>query len=514
MAKVKATKPTKGASKAETPKKVAAVKEGRVTKASQTPKSKAKETAKAAASKSDKKSKKAKAPTPEPESDSDEEMTSDSSASSDSESDSDSSASEVESKPAPKANGAAKKAAKEASSDSSSEEDSDSSDSDAEVPAKANGTAKKAAAKDDSSDSSDSDSSEDEAPAPKKAAAKAESSDSDSDSDSDSSEDEAPKAKKAKAAASSDDSDASSDSSDSDSDEEASEESTSSEEAPSKKRKAETEAAPVTKKNKTQNAEGNGSPNLFVGNLSWNVDEDWLGREFEEYAPKAVRIVTDRATGRSKGFGYVEFETVEAATAALNAMKGSDLDGRPLNLDYSTPRPEGQNPRDRANDRSSRFGDVPNKPSDTLFVGNLSFDATPDIVTELFQEYGTITRVSLPTKPEDGMPKGFGYVGFSSVEEAQGAFDALQGADLSGRPVRLDFAAPRSNDGGSRGSFGGRGGGRGGSRGGFGGRGGGRGGSGFGGRGGGRGGARGGRGGFSTNRGGFGDFQGKKTSFD
>lgn len=90
----------------------------------------------------------------------------------------------------------------------------------------------------------------------------------------------------------------SSDSSDSDED---SEESTSSEEAPSKKRKAEAEATQSTKKNKTEQNEAGGSPNLFVGNLSWNVDEEWLGREFEEFSPRAVRIVTDRATGRSKG---------------------------------------------------------------------------------------------------------------------------------------------------------------------------------------------------------------------
>lgn len=209
----------------------------------------------------------------------------------------------------------------------------------------------------------------------------------------------------------------------------------------------------------------------------------------------------------------MEFDTVEAATAALNAKKGTDLDNRTLNLDFSTPRPEGQNPRDRANNRASQHGDIPSRPSDTLFVGNLSFEATPDSVTEFFQEYGTITRVSLPTKPEDGMPKGFGYVGFSSVEEAQSAFNDLQGVELGGRSVRLDFAAPRDNNGGGRGGFsGGRGGGgRGGPRGGFGGRGGARGGSrgGFGGRGG----ARGGRGG-TTNRGGFGDFQGKKIAFD
>ena len=117
------------------------------------------------------------------------------------------------------------------------------------------------------------------------------------------------------------------------------------------------------------------------------------------------------------------------------------------------------------------------------------------MIREMFSEYGSLSGVRLPTDPESGRPKGFGYVQFSSVDEARAAFSALQGGDLAGRPMRLDYSSPRQNSGGDRGGFGG-------GRGGRGGRGGGR---------GGRGGAPRGRGGF--NRGGFGDFSGKKTTF-
>ncbi|KAK8175520.1 hypothetical protein IWX90DRAFT_373891, partial [Phyllosticta citrichinensis] len=463
--------------KVETPvksKALSAVKDGRVTKKSQTPKSKSKETAKDVASKAskDKKSKKSKKePTPEPESDSDEEMDSDSSAS-ESESDSESSA---------------------GASESSDESDSDSESEDEKPAAKKAKATPAAKAKSDSESDSDDESSDEEAkPAAKKA--KAESSDS---SDSDESEDEKPAAKKA---ASSDDSDSDSDAS-------------SEEAAPSKKRKAEDEEKPAAKKSKTD-VPANASANLFVGNLSWNVDEDWLAREFEEFGEiSGCRIVTDRATGRSKGFGYVEYTNIEDAVKALKARKDYELDGRALNVDYSTPRPANDasgNGRDRANARANKFGDAPKDPSDTLFVGNLSFDASADDVQNLFAEYGSITRVSLPTDPDSGALKGFGYVGFSSIDEAKGAYEACFGAEIAGRAIRLDYATPRDNNGGGggRGGFGGRG--RGGPRGGgsFGGRGGGRGGprGGFGARGGGRGG--------SFNRGGFSDFKGKKTTFD
>ena len=76
-------------------------------------------------------------------------------------------------------------------------------------------------------------------------------------------------------------------------------------EAPPKKRKAEAQPAPVAKKVKkdeTSNAAGGGVKNLFVGSLSWGVDEAVLSAEFESFGElSGVRIITDKNTGRSKG---------------------------------------------------------------------------------------------------------------------------------------------------------------------------------------------------------------------
>ncbi|EMC93607.1 hypothetical protein BAUCODRAFT_76311, partial [Baudoinia panamericana UAMH 10762] len=251
---------------------------------------------------------------------------------------------------------------------------------------------------------------------------------------------------------------------------------------------------------------------LFVGGLSWNVDEEWLMREFEEFGELAsTRIMTDRETGKSKGFGFVEFKSVDGAIKAVEGKQGGEIDGRNVRLDFTEGRSQNnqRTPQQRSSDRAGKFGDVPKEPSSTLFVGNVSFDANEDMVTEVFSEYGSIKAVRLPTDRDTGALKGFGYVEMFSIDDAKVAFEALQGAEIAGRSIRLDYSTPKpANDSpGGRGGFGGgRGGGRGG-RGGFndrGGRGGGRG--GFGGRGRGRGGG-------STNRGGFGDFSGKKTSF-
>ncbi|KAK5953112.1 nuclear localization sequence binding protein [Knufia fluminis] len=501
---------TKSSTKAAKPTKdvLTKVKDAGI-KGTKDTKSKNKEVAKKVAEKEEKKgkkSKKVKEPTPEPSSEEEDES---------SESSSSESESEVETKK-PVANGKTKKtAAKDESSDSSEAESSDESESsEDEAPApkkaadkkvadkKSNGV-KVAAKKEESSDESESDSSSDEATTAPAAGvlgkAPAVDDASDSSDESESSDDEAevkPKANGAKKAESSDD-----DSSDESSEEEE-------EEKPAtkaNKRKAEEEPERAVKKAKAE-AEGTdsaGSKNLFVGNLSWNVDEDMLRETFGEHGElTGVRVMYDRATQRAKGFGYVEFANASDAAAAYKAKKGFGLDGREMNVDWASVKPDNPN---KMQDRRQTYGDQLSEPSDTLFVGNLSFDVGQEQVSEAFAPYGTIMSVRLPTDQQTGSPKGFGYVTFSSIEETKAALEAMQGGYVGSRPIRLDYSQPRPER-----QDGGFGGGRGGGRGGFGGRGrgGDRGRGGFGGRG--RGGdrGRGGRGSFggrggSTNRGGF-----------
>jgi len=78
---------------------------------------------------------------------------------------------------------------------------------------------------------------------------------------------------------------------------------------------------------------------LFVGNLSWNIDDEWLYREFEEFGElTGARVVTDKATGRSKGFGYVEFGNATNA-AAVSGREGHiyGRDGHSIVYPSATP---------------------------------------------------------------------------------------------------------------------------------------------------------------------------------
>ncbi len=73
---------------------------------------------------------------------------------------------------------------------------------------------------------------------------------------------------------------------------------------------------------------------LYVGNLSYGTTKETLEKTFGEHGEVvSVNIITDRQTGRPKGFGFVEMSTPEEAEAAKEALNGTDLDGRTINVD-------------------------------------------------------------------------------------------------------------------------------------------------------------------------------------
>jgi RNA recognition motif-containing protein len=82
------------------------------------------------------------------------------------------------------------------------------------------------------------------------------------------------------------------------------------------------------------------NPNkLFVGNLPWSVTQDQLSEMFAQYGELVdVHLVTDRMSGRSRGIGFVEFASAEEAQAAIEAVHGTELEGRELVVNVARPR--------------------------------------------------------------------------------------------------------------------------------------------------------------------------------
>ena len=81
------------------------------------------------------------------------------------------------------------------------------------------------------------------------------------------------------------------------------------------------------------------SKNLYVGNLSFNTTSDDLRQAFEAFGTvTSASVVSDRDTGRSRGFGFVEMS--DGAEAAIESLNGSDLQGRSITVNEARPRPE------------------------------------------------------------------------------------------------------------------------------------------------------------------------------
>ena len=80
------------------------------------------------------------------------------------------------------------------------------------------------------------------------------------------------------------------------------------------------------------------SNRLFVGNLSFNTSEDALRDLFAGHGVRSVKIMTDRETGRSRGFGFLEFADDATAKAAMQEMNGATVDGRQLRVDEAAER--------------------------------------------------------------------------------------------------------------------------------------------------------------------------------
>lgn len=94
--------------------------------------------------------------------------------------------------------------------------------------------------------------------------------------------------------------------------------------------------------------------NIFVGSLPWSIEEADLRESFEAYgAVDSVKIISDKFTGRSKGFGFVEMPNDEEAQKAIDELNGATVQGRTIVVNKSEPKPEGE----RRSFNNNRGGD-------------------------------------------------------------------------------------------------------------------------------------------------------------
>ena len=97
--------------------------------------------------------------------------------------------------------------------------------------------------------------------------------------------------------------------------------------------------------------------NIFVGSLPFSIEEADLRESFEAYGTvDSVKIITDKFTGRSKGFGFVEMSNDDEAQKAIDELNGATVEGRTIVVNKSEPKPEGERRSFNNNNRSGGGG--------------------------------------------------------------------------------------------------------------------------------------------------------------
>ncbi|KAG1466044.1 hypothetical protein G6F46_000274 [Rhizopus delemar] len=174
--------------------------------------------------------------------------------------------------------------------------------------------------------------------------------------------------------------------------------------------------------------------NVYVKNLSSDVTEDDLGELFSTIGPVSSVLVQRDDQHKPKGFGFVNFELPEDAERAVNELHDKDFFGKKLFVTRAQKRSERDDELKRHHQASSRY------PGVNLYIKNLAEDVTDEILINNFLPYGTITSAKIMKDESTGAPKGFGFVCFSSSDEANRAVAEMNGRFISSKPIYVALA--------------------------------------------------------------------------
>ena len=178
-----------------------------------------------------------------------------------------------------------------------------------------------------------------------------------------------------------------------------------------------------------------GTSEVFMGNLSFQIDDDTLKDAMKDCGTITnIKWLEHSDTGRFKGAGFITFDSPEAAAKAV-AKNQTELLGRPMKIDFSNPR--------ASKGGESRPMQAKPEGCTTLFCGNLSFSIDEDTMKGFFKDCGEVSSIRWLEDKETGQFKGCGFVEFADPEASLDKAAELNGKELLGRPVRLDFATPR-----------------------------------------------------------------------
>lgn len=187
---------------------------------------------------------------------------------------------------------------------------------------------------------------------------------------------------------------------------------------------------------------------LFVRSLPNTATNESLTEYFSQHYPvKHATVVVDRATKESRGYGFVTFTDADDAIEAKKKLNGQMLGGRKLVLDVAEPRHRAGGDSvvksglaEEKRRREEEMAEARKAPK--LIIRNLPWSVKkPEQLSKLFMKYGKIKFADLPS--DKGKLKGFGFVTFRTKKHAERAMEEMNGKDVDGRPIAVDWAVSK-----------------------------------------------------------------------
>ncbi|KAI9764633.1 MAG: hypothetical protein M1840_008130 [Geoglossum simile] len=168
---------------------------------------------------------------------------------------------------------------------------------------------------------------------------------------------------------------------------------------------------------------------LYVANLLYDVTKEDLRAEMEEFG-EVVSSKIIMQNDVSRGYGYVEFKELDDAIRARAELNGKVFGGRQIVVNYVL---------------KVRKDQTPSRPTKTIFIGNIPFEMTDGELNELFHQLENCLEVRIAVDRKTGVPRGFAHADFVDIPSAEAAKAALQGKEVYGRTLRIDFSDSTAN---------------------------------------------------------------------
>ncbi|XP_048225667.1 polyadenylate-binding protein 7 [Ricinus communis] len=178
--------------------------------------------------------------------------------------------------------------------------------------------------------------------------------------------------------------------------------------------------------------------NLYVKNLDPGITEELLQEKFSEFGKIVSVAIARDECGSSRGFGFVNFENPDDARWAMERMNGTELGSKVLYVGRAQKRAEREQIL-RRQFEEKRKEQITKFKGSNVYVKNIDDDVTDEELREHFSQCGTITSAKL-MKDDKGRSKGFGFVCFSSSEEASKAVNTFHGYMFHRKPLYVAIA--------------------------------------------------------------------------